>query len=99
MKTAARLVLLATIGWLGIGSTAEATKPPVCAKCSLAGAAPMAEVCGTCRDVWDFGPAYWRWGYSAGAWDLRSSKNWPATPYHQPALKHLCADCKGAARK
>ncbi|HZS18739.1 MAG TPA: hypothetical protein VFA51_12495 [Candidatus Udaeobacter sp.] len=73
----------------------KAEEPPGCAKCGKAGAVPMADACTTCRNAWDWGPAYWHWGYSAGAWQVSSAK-WPAAPYFQPAQKHLCADCKGA---
>lgn len=63
------------------------------------GAAKTAKSCSNCKDVWEWGLAYWRWGYSPGARDLPSHKNWPGSPYFKPTRKRLCAECKVQYRK
>jgi hypothetical protein len=98
MKASMRLVLLAVIAWLSGPPVTRGLAGPVkdarqAARCGQADSILMAVVCATCRDVWDRGSAYWRWGYSAGVWDVPSGRNWPGTPYFQPSLKHLCAEC------
>src|SRR5450756_517863 len=94
MKTSVRLVLLTAIAGLsgtpvtgGLARGVEdARQAACCTRCGHAESATMVATCGMCRDVWDWGPAYWRWGYSAGAWDAPSHKNWPALRTFSPRL-------------
>jgi hypothetical protein len=95
----AAMLLVTLVAWLSLALLArkpargvEKTGEPGCAKCTQAGSVPMLAVCVMCRNVWDSGPAHWRWLFrrSVGrclAQELASHC------VLQPALKHLCLDC------
>lgn len=80
-------------GAIGGAGTLSLTDAKTGDHASGAEADGLSAACPNCRDTWDWGPAYWRWGYSAGAWEIPSHEKWPNTPYFRPVLKHRCPAC------